>query len=402
MEKRKSMILFVDDDLMILSGIRRSVEEYGDEWDVDFASSGNEALEKLAQYPFDAIVTDMHMPEMNGIELLDAVSQNTPTVLRFILSGNTDGKQIMMSTHLAHQVIPKPSDMEKIYCMVERACRLRRQLSNPQLLSIITGIKTLPSVPFLYNRLLKELHSEDTSSGKVANIIAQDAAMTAKILQLVNSAFFGLAVNVSSPQRAVTILGLNTIQALVLGIQVFTEYQGNSNSPISIDAVWKHSILVSNLAYLIGRDMKLNTQELEDARVSGVLHDIGKLLLFKIPDVFNKIQFNKSGLLSIESEYQVMNTSHAEMGAYLLGIWGLPTPIVDAVAFHHMPGNQVSDKAGLLTALYVSNELLNMERAGTDVSDYTNLDLDYLQMMGVIDRLDEWKLAARDLIQNSA
>jgi putative nucleotidyltransferase with HDIG domain len=401
MGKQKHSILFVDDDPLILKGFRRSMDEYSDDWNVDFASSGKEALTKLAQNPFDAVVTDMHMPGMDGIQLLDAVSRDMPGVMRFVLSGNTSDAQIMQSTHLVHQMIPKPSDMDKIYSIVERSCRLRDQLSNPHLLRIITGIKTLPSVPLLYNRLIKELQSEDASAQAVGNIIAQDAAMTAKILQLVNSAFFGLADSVSSPQRAVTILGLNTVKALVLGIQVFSEYQGRTNLPISVDAIWKHSMLVSNLAYSIARDLKLSTQEREDARVSGVLHDIGKLMLFKIPDVFQQIRFNKNGLILIESEYKVLGTSHAEMGAYLLGIWGLPTPIIEAVAYHHKPGNNISAKAGLLTALHVANGLMNLCVHEKNGAFAAYLDTDYLQKVGVGKQLDEWKQNAQNLINKS-
>jgi len=402
MEKHSHLILFVDDDPFILKGIKRSVEEYDDIWSADFATSGKDALAKLAQHSFDAVVTDMHMPGMDGIQLLDAVSQNMPGVIRFVLSGNTSDAQVLKSTHLVHQMIPKPCDMEHIYTIVERACRLRDMLTDPQLLRIITGIKTLPSVPLLYNRLVEELQSENASAQAVGNIIAQDAAMTAKILQLVNSAFFGLSDNVSSPQRAVTLLGLNTVKALVLGIQVFSEYQGRTNLPISIDALWKHSMLVSSLAYHISRNLKLGTQDQENARVSGILHDIGKLMLFKIPDFFQEVQLNKNGSISVESEYKVLGTSHAEMGAYLLGIWGIPNPIVEAITFHHKPGAQISKKADLVTALHAANGLVNMCQIEKDVIYNAYLDIQYLQNLGMVERLDEWTTMTRELIKNAS
>ena len=401
MEKRIHHILFVDDDPLILKGFKRSVDEYSDDWRADFAPSGQEALNRLAKFSFDAVVTDMHMPGMDGIQLLERVNHDNPTVMRFVLSGNTSDAQILKSTHLVHQMIPKPSDMEKIYGIVERACRLRDMLINPELLRIITGIKTLPSVPLLYNRLIKELQSEESSALTVGNIIAQDAAMTAKILQLVNSAFFGLSDNVSSAQRAVTILGLNTVKALVLGIQVFSEYQGRSNLPISVDAVWKHSMMVSSLANSIAKSINLGTQEREDARVAGVLHDVGKLLLFKIPDVFLQLRFSKNGLISVESEYQVLGTSHAEMGGYLLGMWGLPNAIVEAVSFHHRPRMQILNKPGIVTALHAANGLLNMCQAESDPVYASFMDMAYLQKAGLADRLDEWTLLAKDLVQQS-
>ncbi|NLF52426.1 MAG: HDOD domain-containing protein, partial [Leptolinea sp.] len=258
MVSKMHSILFVDDDPLVLQGLRRSLEEYSDSWNTDFSSNPKEALKKLAEHPFDAIVSDMHMPIMDGNQLLELVSQVAPGVMRFVLSGNVTETQVMRSANLVHQMIPKPSDMEHIFSIVERACRLRDMLTDPHLMQLITGIHHLPSVPVPYNRLLKELESPNNSTQSVGNIIAQDAAMTAKILQLVNSAFFGLADSISSPQRAATILGLNTIQALVLGIHVFSEYQGEKNLPISIDAMWKHSMVVSNVAFRLSKSLGLN------------------------------------------------------------------------------------------------------------------------------------------------
>jgi putative nucleotidyltransferase with HDIG domain len=399
MIKHKHIVLFVDDDPLILNGLKRSVEEYNDFWEADFALSAREALDKLSEGPFDVVITDMHMPVMDGNQLLDEVNRLYPGVIRFVLSGNTSDTQAMHSTRLVHQMIPKPCDMEQLYHIVESSCRLRDMLTDTQLLRIITGIKTLPSVPLVYNRLVKELQSGNASAQSIGNIIAQDSAMTAKILQLVNSAFFGLMDNVSSPQRAVTLLGLNTVKALVLGIQVFSEFHERSDLPISIDHLWKHSLLVSSLAYSIARNLNLNRQEQEDARVSGILHDIGKLLLFKIPDFFQKIKLDKNGLFSVEAEYKVLGTSHAEMGAYLLGIWGLPDSIVEAVTFHHRPAVQISNKADLMTALYVSNGLTNMWMTERDVRYPAYLDMSYLQSVGVDNRLDDWTSLLRELMK---
>jgi HD-like signal output (HDOD) protein len=377
------------------------MDEYCEDWDVDFAASGKQALAKLSECPYDAIVTDMHMPVMDGIQLLDAVSRTAPGVIRFVLSGNTSDVQILKSTHLVHQMIPKPCEIEKIHDIVERACRLRDRLSTPQLLRIITGIRTLPSVPRLYNQLLEQLQSETVSSQDIAKIIAQDAAMTAKILQLVNSAFFGVSENISSPQKAVTILGLNTIKSLVLGIQVFSEYQGRQNLPVSVDGVWKHSLYVSSLAFLIARGLSLSSQEREDARVSGVLHDVGLLLGFHIPGFFQSVRFYKNGHPCIESEYQSLGTSHAEMGGYLLGIWGLPHPIVEAVAFHPLAGNQTEGILGLTTALHVANGLINMCQIEKDKNYDSYLNMPQLQKLGIVGRLDEWTSAAHDLLNNT-
>ena len=242
MIKRKHSVLFVDDDPLILRAFQRSIDECCSNWTVNFASSGKEALQKLSEQSYDAIVTDMRMPVMDGLQLLDTVTSIAPGVIRFVLSGDTSDTQILKSAYLVHQMIPKPCELEKVYDIVERACCLRDMLSNPQLQRIVTSIGTLPTVPKLYNQLLDQLQSDTASFQDIGKIIAQDAAMTAKILQLVNSAFFSTTENISSPQKAVTILGLNTIKSLVIGIQVFSEYHGRSKLPISVDSIWKHSL----------------------------------------------------------------------------------------------------------------------------------------------------------------
>ncbi len=401
MMQQKHLILFVDDDPMILRGFQRSMDEYCENWEADFATSGNEALVKLSEHYFDALVTDMHMPGMDGNQLLEAANRITPGVLRFVLSGNTSDAQKLKSSNLVHQVIPKPCEMDRLYDIVERTCRLRDMLTAPQLVRIITGIRTLPSLPRLYNQLLEQLQSETASSLDVGNIIAQDPAMTAKILQLVNSAFFGLSENISNPQKAVTILGINTIKSLVLGIQVFSEYQGQRNLPVSVDVIWKHSLIVGGVASAIARRLSLNGQEREDARVSGVLHDVGMLLSFQIPEFFQHVRFYKNGHSVFESEYQFLGTSHAEMGGYLLGIWGLPSSIVEAVTFHHNPGVLGGIKPGLITALHLANGFINMCQLEKDKKYANYLDMPYLEKLGLVNRLDEWVSMTSDMLNNS-
>ena len=401
MKNHKHTILFVDDDQLVLSGISRSADDFPD-WEFDFADSSTAALNKLRAKSFDAIISDMLMPGLDGPQLLEVVSQEMPTVLRFMLTGNIRDAQVLRVVSLVHQMIPKPSDLEHIYAVVERACRLRDLLTDPQLVGIITGIKALPSVPALYRQLTQELQSHDPNPQRVGAVIAQDSAMTAKILQLVNSAFFGLAARVSSPQRAVSILGLNTIKSLVLGIDVFAGYRGLRNLPISVDALWLHSVLVSNLSYLIARSLKLGAAEQEEARVSGILHDVGKLLQLHIPDFFQRVVPDAQGLISVQSEYTALGTSHAEMGGYLLGIWGLPNSIVEVVTFHHKPADLLIQKPGLVTALHLANGLLNMwKHAGCEqFEDF--IDLNYLEQIGVADYLQDWSQSAQILLSDTS
>jgi HD-like signal output (HDOD) protein len=397
---KKHKILFVDDDPLILKGLNRSLDDYSEFWESEFALSGKEALGKLAETGFDAVITDMMMPSMDGLSLLQEVNRAYPNVLRFILSGNTSEAQSIKSAIVAHQMFSKPTEMDHLFTSVERACRLKDNLKDPNLVKIITSIKSLPSKPRLYNNLLSELQNQEPNLKVIADIISKDTAMTAKILQLVNSAFFGLADHISSPQRAITILGINTTKALVFSAQVFSEYEGHTDLPLSIDDLWKHSMLSSAIARQIAADLKLSSQEQEDAQVSGILHDIGKLLELKIPKTCQLLKLWK-GRLSIPLEYESIGTSHAEMGAYLLGIWGLPSPIVEAVMYHHTPSRQIAANVNILTALHVANGLVNMCNFEQENIYQNYLDLEYVKRVVNPKYLESWTNLARNAINNA-
>jgi HD-like signal output (HDOD) protein len=398
--RQKHRILFVDDDLHILKGISRASEEYTDFWETDYVSSGSEALEKLAHNNFDAIVTDMHMPIMNGLQLLEKVSKINPEVIRFVLSGNISEAQSFQLPGLVHQIIPKPSEIQTIYSIVEDACSMRDIITNPNLIKTITGIKSLPSLPLLYNRIMAELQRKEPETKIIGEIIAQDPGMTAKILQLVNSAFFGLADHVTSPQRAVSLLGLNTIKALVLGVQVFSEFEEKEKYPISIDMIWKHSIMVSELSSQIAKSLLLTTSEQDDARVAGILHDAGKLIQFRIPEFFKTVEII-DGNVSFESEFIAYGTTHAEMGGYLLGIWRIPTQIVEAVILHHNYPSVNNLKISIATSLYISNGIINVLSQNNEMIYDKYLDINFLRKMNLIDQLPIWISMAKNIIDTT-
>lgn len=393
-QKRK--ILFVDDDPLIIRGFRRFAEEYTDHWNIFFSTSGQDALTILGQYPMDVLITDMRMPLMDGNRLLELVSQNFPGVIRFVLSGNAEDSRLIEASSLAHQFIAKPCEMNLLMQTVEQACQVRSLLTDPQLINVVTSLKKLPSVPALYTQLMREMESDEPSPKVVGNIISQDTAMTAKILQLVNSAFFGLPSKISDPQKAVNILGIDTVKALVLSIQIFSEYQGYASSNFSIDRLWKHSIQVGRAARSICTSARLDAQTQANAQIVGVLHDIGKLVQLSIPNFLNKVK-SKKGKVLLASEYQVLGTSHAEIGAYLLGIWGLPQYIIEAVVFHHRPAAQISTKFNLISALHISNSLCHMLEYPESDDFKAFLDMDYLTTLGVVNRIDEWYALCKQL-----
>lgn len=396
----KRSILFVDDDILLIDGLRRSLRPMAREWDLHFADSGQRALEILSQNAVDLLVTDIRMPGMDGVQLLEIVSERFPQVLRFVLSGQTDQEMTIKTTRVAHQFIAKPCDYPMLIQIIRNALDLRDLQTNPQLIKVITSIKKLPSLPSLYVQLVREIESPNTSSKAIASIIAQDITMTAKILQLVNSAFYGLASKVTNLQQAVTILGTNTLKALVLSQKVFSEFQGERSQYLSIDALWRHSVAVGNLARSIAGSVNPNRELHDDAQVGGLMHDIGKLIQLSIPDFFQRryILIN-DGADPLEAEYQILGTSHAELGAYLLGIWGLPTSVVRTVAYHHHPSRQTETAFSALTAVHVPESIMIRDLQEGKSPDNA-LDKNYLTAVNATHKLVSWVELYKTMSQN--
>jgi len=389
----KRAILFVDDEVNVIQGFKRSMRAFSQAYDLHFAYSGAEALEILARQPLDVLVTDMRMPGMDGGELLELVSEKYPHVIRFILTGQTDQELALKSSRVAHQFIAKPCDTARLVEIIQHSLELRELQSNPDLIKIITSIKKLPSLPSLYIQLVDEMNSPETSLKKISEIISRDITMTAKILQLVNSAFYGLPGKETNLPHAVTVLGTQTLKSLVLFEGVFSEFKVESNSPFSLEQMWSHSIAVGSLARQIARKAGSDSQTQDDAQVAGVMHDIGKLILLKIPGFFaQKAQKMRAGLNSLDAEYAVLGTSHAELGAYLLGIWGLPDNIVQAVAFHHYPSRVSSPSFNALTTVHAANAFLThlIEDPAGQSGPPSALDTNYFRALNLSDTLNSW------------
>lgn len=389
----RKKILFVDDEVNILQGLRRMLRNMNNRWEMFFAGGGEEALDILSKNSIDVIVSDMRMPGMDGAQLLDRVMTLYPHIVRVVLSGYSDQEVILNSVKFTHQYLVKPCDVESLKLTIERSCLLRDLLSNKKLVETVTGIKRLPSLPRLYNMMITELQSPSTSLKKIGDIISQDVAMTAKILQLVNSAFFGLPQKVSSPNQAVALLGVNTLKGLILNVQIFSTYNSRKQSAVfSPERLWQHSIMVGSLAGMIARSESAQKGIEEDAFAAGMLHDIGKILLMEIKGCYERVGqcASEDSCAWHEAEYRIIGTSHAEVGAYLLGLWGISDPIVEAVAFHHNPAKLNVNKFGALTAVHLANALLTGNTDDPEKIDTSNIDMEHVSSLKMADRLEKW------------
>jgi HD-like signal output (HDOD) protein len=399
MSETKKRVLFVDDEPKVLEGLQRMLRKLRGEWEMEFAENGREALEKMARQPFDVVVSDMRMPEMDGAQLLNAVKERYPGTVRLILSGHSDKEMILRSVGPTHQFLAKPCNADTLKETVIRAYALRELLASSELNTIVTGIDALPSLPTLYAKLLEVLQSPDTSVQEVAEIIGNDVGMTAKVLQLVNSAFFGLRRHIENPAQAIGYLGLDTVQSVVLTATAFSELNDNPEALATAEVIYPHSVKVGGLAGTIAKSVSDDKRLIDDSVMAGMLHDVGKLVFVaKLPNLWQEVnRMARDKKLPIqEAERAVTGVTHAELGGYLLGLWGLPNPIVEAVVFHHRPRTFLNRVFSALTAVHVANELVIRTEVASDDPTTRQLDIDYLGELGLADRVPEWQELANE------
>jgi len=385
----KPGIIFVDDEKHILDGLNRMLHPYKNEFDLYFAGSGEEALNLLENKPISTVISDMRMPVMTGAELLDIVQKRYPEVIRIILSGHTDEEIMLKTVKNVHEFLSKPCNSETIVNTINKTLFLKNYLNNKNLEKIINGIKELPSIPDLYMKIESALNSENISFNKVVEYISCDIVISAKILQLVNSAFFGLPAKIADIGNAVNFLGIDTIKSLLLYMNFDGYYKAYPAFKPFLKKLWEHSFKVARNTQLILLNETSSGPRSKEGYSAGLLHDIGKFILLQYGGYAEKILTKENKKMS-PLEYDMLGVSHAEVGAYLLTLWNLPNQIIEAAAFHNKPSIHTS--FNLSTAVYAANLL-----TFNDFNDNI-VDLD----QKIINRLPEWKeLILRNDIKNN-
>ena len=398
----KRRILFVDDEPRILHGLRRMLRPMRHEWDCSFAENGREALDVLDREPFDVVVADMRMPGMDGAELLMEVATHHPETVRVVLSGQSDEETVLRAVRHVHQYLSKPCDMEMLRSTIARACALSDLLEDDALKQLVSQLRTLPSLPTLYREVEEELRSPDASAKNVAAIVSKDLGMSAKILQLVNSAFFGVRQHVSSPNQAVILLGLETIKNLVLSVQVFAQLDEASSESLPLEALWTHSMRVGACAKQLARAEQVDPRSVDHAFIAGLLHDVGKLVLaVNLPERYDAVLTRtRTEEISLhEAEREVFGTTHAEIGSYLMGLWGLYDAIVESLASHHAPMKYGGENFTPVTAVYAANVLVHEACSTEDTQAVSTMDDGYLTRLGMTERLPAWRAICREAIE---
>jgi HD-like signal output (HDOD) protein len=351
-------IVFVDDERELLDGLRARLYKHRHDWNMKFVVSGDEAIATFEAQHVDLIVSDVRMPGMDGGQLLSVVKQRWPNAVRIIVSGYSDPVQAVRLTSLAHQYIAKPCDGRQLENIIERCFNLQDLLGQETVRNVVGRIGQLPAMPKTYGRLQAALSQPSVTAGEIGDIVNADAAIAGKVLQITNSAFFRLRKPMVRIKDAVTYLGFATIRNLVLSAEIFSQWKIPQDLlDVDPEQLQNHALNAAAAC----KSLASGRVSADDAWIAGLLHDIGYwIMVQECPKGFARaLELSRDrGLPLFECERRITGATHAEIGAYLLGLWGLPYPVVEAVALHHTPAAVTPHGYDLLSALAVSHALL--------------------------------------------
>lgn len=387
-------ILFVDDEIRVIHALKEMLAPLANEWKMAFAKNGLEALTQLSQQRFDVVVSDFAMPGMDGPALLKEVMRRYPDTIRFIQSSPEERDHVYRSIGPTHQFLTKPSTLTTLHRAVERSITLRDRLQSSEIREVIGKIGMLPSAPKLYQQLIQTIDAPDSSLKDAGQIISLDLGMSAKVLQLVNSAFFGVPIRVADPVHATVLLGLDIIKSLVAWFHVATYFNTAHCSDFDIEQLQRHSSTVAAYARQIALDEGYSKNDADDIFLAGLFHDTGQLILAnKLPENYQRVlsMVNSKWVPLLTAEQLEFGTNHAQVGAYLLSLWGFADPVVEACMYHHQPDLHDERTLSPVSIIYIADYLEYHFTAIEQGTEADRLNMRYITELGLEKKIPLWQ-----------
>lgn len=387
-------LLLIDEDPLILKSLKRSLRKLPSHWKLYYTDNADKALDLLATVPIDIMIGEVRLAGNNGHMLLEAARQIRPQAARIVLTGYTDPNAIFQYIGLAHQLLAKPWDDRVLLETIQRSYLIRGLLTNDHMKAVLNQIDSLPTIPEVYLELVEKLKSENTSLQEITDSVIKDPSLTIKILQIVNSPYYGLPMKVVDPSRAVGLLGVDFLKGIVLASGLFKKYNQSSMKFFSVDNLWEHSVYTSSIVKQIAKMEGVDRSVADTSAISALLHDVGKIILaVHFPEEGQTIQrlVEENKILWWQAELKVLGTTHAAVSAYLLGLWGMPVPLIQAVLCHHQPVYQPGGGIDSLVLLHTANALVNAQMAGNCLGMLGNLDYDFISRLKLSDHLARWQ-----------
>lgn len=351
-------ILFVDDEPMILQGLKNMLWQQRREWQMTFVTNGEEALAELERAPFDVLVTDIQMPRMSGDILLEQVRARFPGLIRIVLSGHASAEAAMRCISNTHQYLSKPCNPAVLLEVLRKVSRLDQMVSDPAIRAEIGKIARLPSPPAVVQGLQAAFSKSPVSREELTQLVARDIAMSTKVLQVAcASPLQGLGMRSIVVEDAMRVLDLRMLESALLDKAVSLEAGSLPN--FCLEALHTHAFQVANLA----ESMMAGQPQARLAYMAAMLHDMGLFIqAVYLPDRHALLleEAARRGVLPWQIERELFGeTTHAEIGAYYLALCGMPEEVVAAIAHHHAPPQEGRIGQDVTNTLYLADYLIH-------------------------------------------
>jgi HD-like signal output (HDOD) protein len=392
-------VLFVDDDPLALEQIRREISHARLHYDVVFVDSGHAALAALEGDEFDAIVCDLRMPVMDGPTLMGHVRNRYPNVVRVSMSGAVDDTDFMRAMPVTHQFLSKPIVGEALREVIDRSCSLNTILHHQGIRALVGRLNALPATQQTFQALSEAMTQPNTHTADISRIVSKDTALCVKTLQIVNSSFFRRGQAITSIQAAVTFVGMEMIKSLALSACVFNAVDASPVTFKLLRDLQSRSLRKAHFA----RSLLKDSRHADEAFTAALLLDIGQAVLALCsPQMFTEVMqiCRETNRPAHEVEKEAFGVAHPEVGAYLLGLWGLPLELIEAVAYHHTPSRVKHAQTAMLAAVHVADAVIDAT-ADQPEKLLNKLDAAFVARTGVNRCLTEWDIDPDDDVRTA-
>lgn len=387
---KKPTVLFAGPDPVSVGQFHTQVPKDQSTWELATAESGEETFRHLKQGRFDAVIFDDEFPRSE----LDAFYQTLEPQSSTVAFIRSDRMAPSAEGEVPLPVLSKRSDLKAVDSAIRRGL-LRRELGlNAAVQTLSSETKTVPSLPSTFQQICRELENPEVDLETVAMHLSNDPVISARVLQAVNSAAFGLAREISNTFEAVSLLGVEETRSLVLFSGMVAQFDASRCAGFMVEAYWMHSLITAQFARWICRQEACPKTTGEQAYTAGLIHDLGKLILAaNLPERYTEtIRHMKSNRCSAAvAEAEILGVDHALLAGYMLADWALPYEIIEAVAFHHEPQRSDSDPFSPCAAVHIADALAHERNAGEKDTTLERLNLPFLQSRGVLDHYPDWR-----------
>ncbi len=392
----KTRILIIDENTEQLAGYKNALDSHSVEWEINCFETSEQALEHAGDNTVDIAIAAYQTNGKQGVALLSQIGELQPDAQRFILATEAEKPELEDAIDGTFQFLPSPCPADRLITEIQSCLAIDTWLGNPKIKEIVSRMGEFPSLPPLYLKVVNAINSRNASTAQIGEAISGDLAISAKILQTVNSSYYGFEEKIADIGQAVSVLGIESVKNLVLAMQVFGKLGHSADQKAIADQLWHHSMSVAVAAKRLALYETQDQRAGEEAYTAGLMHDIGKLVLLNaVGDEFEQAR-QKASQESIpvwQAENEIIGCNHAETGAYLLARWGMPAPLVEAVALHHDPANSFSKGFTTLAAVHLA-DALTWERQFPDKPE-AKADPRFLADIGLTASWESWQAVVR-------